>query len=284
MWKFLYKWCRMVLIKCIGGYNIMRFGVCTGIDNAERLKYAVQAGMDYVECGFGFLATSTDEEFENAKNNLKEANIKCEAANCFIPSQFPIADSSCDRKALAEYVEKGMKRGTEIGLKIVVLGSGGARKVPENVTFKDGFKNISSILSDIISPIAEKYDITVVIEPLRYKECNIFNTVKEGVMLAASTGKDNIWGLADIFHMVESGDTCNDIRDLKNNIKHAHISYPIGDETNKRTYPKDINEFDYKGFIDALTFAGCERCSIEAGCTDFNNEVLISGKVLDQLR
>lgn len=262
----------------------MRFGVCTGIDDAERLLNAAKAGFDYVETRFDFFATSTDEELENAKKYLADANIPCEAANCFIPGRFPISDKSCDREALAEYVDKGMKRGAEIGLKTVVLGSGGARRVPEGITFREGFENVSSILSDVISPIAAKYGITVVIEPLRYKECNIFNKVKEGVMLAASTGKDNIWGLADIFHMVESGDTYDDIRDVKGNLKHSHISYPPQDGSHDRFFPKDINEFDYKGFIDALTYAGCERCSIEAGCEDFNTEVIISGKVFDQLR
>ena len=262
----------------------MKFGVCTGIENARDLKYAVEAGFDYIECRFGFLATASDDEFESAKKALKEANIKCESANCFIPGQFPIADSACDREGLAQYVEKGMKRGTEIGLKTVVLGSGGARRVPEHITFKEGFRNVSNILSEVISPIAEKYGITVVIEPLRYKECNIFNTVKEGVMLAASTGRDNIFGLADIYHMVESGDTYEDIRDLKGDLKHAHISYPPQDGSHERYYPKDINEFDYKGFIDALIFAGCERCSIEAGCENFEEEIALSGKVFDQLR
>ncbi len=262
----------------------MRFGVCTGIDDAQRLKYAVEAGFDYAECNFGHLSGFSDEEFENAKKALAEAGIKCESANCFIPSEFPIADSSCDKEALAAYVEKGMRRGAEIGIKTVVLGSGRARCVTENITFKDGFRNVSAVLSDVISPIAEKYGITVVVEPLRYKECNIFNTVKEGVMLAASTGKDNIFGLADIFHMVESGDTYDDIRDLKGNLKHAHISYPPNDGSHKRYYPKDINEFDYKGFIDALEFAGCERCSIEAGCEDFKEEIALAGKVFAQLK
>ncbi len=262
----------------------MRFGVCTGIDNPENLKYVVDAGFDYVECRFGFLAEATDEEFESAKKSLDDNGIKCESANCFIPGRFPIADKSCDREALSEFVDKGMKRGVEIGLKTVVLGSGGARRVPDGVTYREGFCNISSILAEVISPVAEKYGVTVVIEPLRRKECNIINTVKEGVMLASSAGKDNIWGLADIYHMVESGDTYDDIRDLKDNLKHAHISYPPNDGSHDRFYPKDINEFDYKGFIEALEFAGCERCSIEAGCDDFKTDVALSGKVFEQLR
>ena len=262
----------------------MRFGVCTGIDDAKKLKQMVAAGMDYVECGFKFLSYATDEEFENAKAALAEAGIKCEAANSFLPNDFPIAVSSCDKEGLAAFVEKGMSRGAEIGLKTVVLGSGGARRVPENVSFREGFNNISAILRDVISPIAEKYGITVVIEPLRYKECNIINTVKEGVYLAASSGKENISGLADIFHMVESGDTYDDIKDLKGDILHAHISYPPQDGSHKRYYPKDINEFDYAGFIEALTYAGCTRCSIEAGCENFSEEIALAGKVLCQLK
>lgn len=257
----------------------MRFGVCTDIEDLERLKAAKKAGLDYVESRFAFFATSSDEDFEKAKNNLCEAGIKCEAANCFIPGEFPISDSSCDRKALAEYIEKGMKRGVEVGLKTIVLGSGGARRVPENLTFKEGFKNVSSVLSEVISPVAEKYGINIAVEPLRTKECNIFNRVKEGVMLAASTGKDNIWGLADLFHMVEMDDTLDNIRDVKGCLKHAHLARPV-----MRVFPKAIDEYDYKGFIDALEYAECERCSIEASCDDFIEDIAAAGKVIEQLR
>ncbi len=257
----------------------MRFGVCTSIENLEGLENAAKAGFDYVESRFAFFPESTDEEFEEAKNNLKKAGIKCEAANCFIPREFPISDSSCDRQGLAEYIEKGMKKGVEVGLKTIVLGSGGARKIPENVSYREAFCNISNILKEVIAPVAEKYDITIVLEPLRRAECNIINTVKEGVALAASCGEYNIQGLGDLFHMMKEGDTYDDIRDLKGSIKHAHLACP---ET--RLYPKDINEFDYKGFIDALNYAGCERCSIEASTDDFNTEVFIAGKVIDELR
>ncbi len=261
----------------------MRYGVCLGVDDIEGVELCANAGFDYVECGFFNLSTFDDEKFNAFKSALEKNNIKCESANGFIPYSLPLSGDEYNEKALVEYIENGMKRGAEIGMKTVVLGSGKARRIPDNLSYRECFEQLIKVLKNIISPIAEKYGITVVIEPLRMAECNIINTVKEGVLLAASTGKENISGLADIFHMVESGDTYDDIRQLKGSVEHAHISFPSL-EDHSRFYPKDINEFDYRGYIDALEYAGCKRCSIEAKIIDKKTDIFSSAKVIEQLR
>ena len=261
----------------------MRYGVCIGLDSSDKIRIAAESGFDYIECGFGTLAKCSDEEFELYKNVLSENNIKVEAANGFLPGELKVCGENVDTDALCAYVEKGMLRGSQIGLETVVFGSGGARCLPDCWDYTKGFLQLADFLRDIAGPIAEKYGVRIVMEPLRRKECNIINTVKEGVMLAACSGRENVGGLADLFHMVEEGDTNEDLKDIKGSLWHAHISNPVKRANANRIYPLGDNEFDYKAFIDALDHAGCTRCSIEASCFDFEKEAPVAAKLLKSI-
>ena len=149
--------------------------------------------------------------------------------------------------------------------------------------FAEAYKQLVYFLGEVAAPIAAKYGVTMVTEPLRKDETNIIHTVKEGVMLGAATGKSNVGGLGDIYHMLGAGDTCEDVKELKGNLLHAHISNPVGKDGRKRLYPASAEEFDYKGFLEALIFAGCERCSVEANCIDFAAEAPVTAKLLKSL-
>ncbi len=262
----------------------MKFGICCGNKPYENIKIAKSAGFDYVEYNFGGLVNLSDRDFIEYKQNLEDNNISCFAANCFLPGNFKVSSNELDEEAVKEYLEKGMSRGSQIGLKRVVFGSGGARSLPDGQQYNKGFFRLSCFLKSLVVPAAEKYGITVVIEPLRKQETNIINTVKEGGCLAATAESENIAVLADIYHMVNENDSFDNIRELNGLIKHSHISLPIITEASStRIYPTDPTEYDYKSFLDALIYAGCETCSIEAKCEDFLIEAPRAFKVLKSM-
>lgn len=261
----------------------MRFGVCCGIDNEEKVKIAVESGFDYIECGFQMFANATEEQLAEWIEREKKYGILCEATNCFLPNSLPVTGEKVDYDALREFVARGMKNAARMGVKAVVFGSSGARSIPEGYSYAKAVAQMGYFLREIASPEAEKYGITVVTEPLQKAETNMINTVKEGVMLAVLAGKDNIKGLADLFHMEQCGDTAEDLRLLAGSIFHAHISNPVGREGKKRIYPASLDEFDYKTFVDVLEEGGCERCSVEADCFDFATDAPIAINVLKSL-
>lgn len=260
----------------------MRYGMCMGIDSPQNVKIAKDAGFDYMECGFSMLSRADDEVYAKFKTALEENGIRCEAANCFMPADLPVIGHDYGSDKYVGYIENGMKRGKELGMECVVFGSSAARNVPDGVRYAEGFRQLGDFLGRVVSPIAEKYGMTVVIEPLRKDETNIINTVKEGTMLAVISGKDNIACLADLYHMVS--DDNSDIRQLKGSIRHAHFSNPYSKNNLKREFPKSFDEYDYRSFIDALEYAGCERCSVEARCLDYPTEAVESGNFIKLLR
>lgn len=253
----------------------MRFGFCVG-DDCERVAIAAAVGADYVETGFETLAREDGSRYEAFAEALASHGIRCESANCFIPGSMKVTGGNIDYDALRQYVARGMSRGQAIGLKTVVFGSGGARSVPEGYPFTEAFRQLSYFLREIAGPLAERHGINVVVEPLC--DCNIISTAKEGAMLAAAADRPNVFGLVDLYHMYKMHDQIGNIRDLKGVIKHAHIAEPSG-----RRYPLSADEYDYKAFIDALEYAGCPRCSVEARCDDFASEAPVTMKLLRSL-
>ena len=250
----------------------MKIGVCRGLDDFEAMKYASAVGIDYWETGFGCLANFDDEKFEECKNKLDEYKIKCIASNGFIPGDMPIVGTSVDYDALCEYMDKGFERAKILGVEIIVLGSGKARSCEEGFCLDRAEEQVAFFLEQFAAPRAKSAGCTIVLEPLRFKESSIIHTVSDGVRIAKMSKADNVFGLADLYHVYGNKDNIESIAEFKNEIKHAHIAEPV-----KRNYPmstdadniKDI----YKSFFDALKNAGCCTCSIEAHTDDFANDI-----------
>ena len=257
----------------------MKIGVCGGLD---RVATVAACGYDYLETNFKDLAKLSEEEYQKFLAELKNSGITCEAANCFLPGELKVTGENVDYDALREYLAVGYKRAAEVGIKVVVFGSGGARNIPEGYPYKDAINDIIKFVKDIAAPMAAEYGIDLVFEPLRKKETNIINTIKEGAMLASAIGNPNVGTLGDLFHMFVEGDTYDDVRELKGIFRHAHMSYP--ETVDKRVYMKESDDFDYKGFFDALKYVGCERVSIEAGTDDFENDAREAIKVMNKYK
>ena len=254
----------------------MKIGVCGGFD---RIAITAACGYDYIETNFKDLAKSSEEDFQKFLTALKDNNLACEAANCFLPGELKVTGENIDYQSLKEYLAVGYKRAAEAGIKVVVFGSGGARHIPDGYSYKAAINDIIKFMKEYAAPMAAEYGIELVFEPLRKKETNIINTIKEGAMLASAINLPNVGTLGDLFHMYVEGDTYDDVRELKGIFRHAHMSYP--ESIDKRVYMKESDDFDYKGFFEALKYVGCERVSIEAGTDDFETDAREAIKVMN---
>ncbi len=260
----------------------MKFGVCRGLDDFESIKIASEIGVDYYECGFGNLANYDDEKIKNCKEYLNENDLPCLVANGFIPGNLKVVGDSIDYCALSEYLDKGFERAKILGVKKVVFGSGGARSFPEGYSLEKAKEQLAFFLSEYAAPKAEKAGCIIVMEPLRFSESSMIHTVFDGIEIAGMSGKNNVAGLADLYHVYGNNDSIDGIGEFKGKLLHAHIAEP-----EKRVYPstKDNNEIIgiYKNFFIALKKAGCETCSIEAHTDNFSNDIADALAILKTL-
>ncbi len=250
----------------------MKIGVCRGLDDFEAMKAASGVGIDYWETGFGCLANFDDEKIEFCKEKLEEYNIKCLASNGFIPGDMPIVGTSVDYVALCDYMDRGFERAKILGVEKVVLGSGKARSFEEEFCLDRAEEQVAFFLEEFAAPRAKEAGCIIVIEPLRFKESSIIHTVSDGIRIASMSKSDNVFGLADLYHVYGNKDNIDNIAEFKDEVRHSHIAEPV-----KRRYPlsEDADNIKniYKSFFKALKTAGCDTCSIEAVTDDFANDI-----------
>ena len=260
----------------------MKFRVCRGLDDFESIKIASEIGVDYFECGFGSLANYDDEKFNECKDFLNKNNLPCLVANGFIPGNLKVVGDSIDYCALTEYLDKGFERAKLLGVKKIVFGSGAARSFPEGFPFEKAKEQLAYFLSEYAAPKAEKAGCIIVMEPLRFGETSMIHTVSDGIEIAKTSGKKNVAGLADLYHVYGNNDSIKGIGEFKGELLHSHIAEP-----EKRIYPstKDKEEIIgiYKNFFDALKAAVCETCSVEAHTDDFKTDIADALAILKTL-
>ncbi len=255
----------------------MKYGSCIG-DDPKKIAPAKAYGYDYVEVSFQFLGRGSDEDFSVFRDTLLDAGMPCPSANLFLPADLRISVEEPDLPAVRAYVEKGFRRGAEIGLQKVVFGSGGARDIPAGRTYIEAARSIRDVLHKVVCPLAEAYGITVLVEPL--SESNIFNRVKEAAAFASSVESPSVAVLADLYHMGIQNDDPADILLIGKDLRHAHIANPDFRDGERRGYPLDAGEYDYAAFLRALDDAGCETCSVEANTKDFEKDAPAAIRVL----
>ena len=253
----------------------MRIGCCLPGGMAENTmenmligdQLIMEAGFDYAEAGVGTLMQLTEEELEKLIESKQQGKLHLEACNGFIPAHLKIADGTMMTE-LKAYVEEAMRRMQLLGVQVVVFGSGGARRIPENMSVEAANANIEKFLV-MCNEVAKKYQVTVAIEPLNKKECNVLNSVAEGGAMARRVNLPYVKLLADAYHMYCEEEPMTSIDENKDLLRHTHIA-----EVPERNCPGRNGGEYLKGFAGALKEAGYEaRVSAECGFKDFRAEV-----------
>ena len=257
----------------------MKIGACIS-GSYERLLIAKEAGYDYAESHCQEIVKMAEEDFEK----FCSAGFPVLAANCFIGMK--VVGPEKNYGEISAYLDILFERSVKLGMKILVFGSSGARRMEQGMTLQQTREEIVYFLKEYVAPRAEKTGITVVVEPLRPEECNVVNTIAQAVEIAEKVNSPYIKVLADVKHMVCSGDDFSNIIKYKDWLAHAHTSnpYPAPELEKKRTYPAVSDSFNQDEFILPLIEAGVETCSIEADVIDYKSDCEKSIEVLRKYR
>lgn len=250
----------------------MKFGICcapNALGEPTRLLEVLQeAGADYVEWAVGSVMAS-EEQFEKLRAIVADATLKPETFCVFVPPHHRITGPNVDLGAALEYCHEAMRRMHALGAEYVVLGSSGARKVPEGFAMDTAWNQFIEFCREL-GPRAADAGMTVVIEPLNTHEDNLVNSVAQGAQVVDEVAHPNIQLLADFYHMVEDGEPVSNIVNAGARLKHTHLA-DLGRVA--PGYAKE-GEADFIGFFRALRQAGYDnRCSFEGKFEDFVAQV-----------
>lgn len=252
----------------------MRVGICTPID---QIQVAEKIGFDYIEPAVVNIVQMTEDEYKEALREVKEANIGCEVFNILFPGDTKLVGPEVNLDHIKEYLEGAFERIAKLGAKVVVFGSGGARRVPQGLSPEDGWNDLVNT-ARLVGEVASQYDITIAMEPLNKKETNIINSVSQGIKFVHDVDHPNIRLLADFYHMRMENESMDIIgKTTSELLVHTHIA-----RGHDRYFPQTVDEDTYSQFFSSLKDIGYKgRISIEGGTKD----VQIDGPVaLDLLK
>ena len=226
----------------------IKFGLCAGPDKAAKLK---EIGFDFIEGGVSgtLKPDKPDAEFEAELAKLKASALPMRSCNGFIPKTFPLTGPAPLHDGALEYAFKACQRADVAGIPCIVLGSGGARRVPDGFDPAKGkvqFIEFCQKLGDRIKDLK----VTIVLEPLNKGETNILNSVTEGIEYVDAINRPRIQLLADFYHMMKESEGPDAIRKAGARIRHCHIA-----ELDGRKAPGTKGE-DLSGFFKALLDIG----------------------------
>lgn len=188
---------------CVAGYDICN-----------------KAGFDFAEVTFPLIMSMTDEECAKAR----DAGVRYEAANCFLPGQYPLA--STDLEMLKDYVRSAFERAAYFGIETVVFGSGGARRMPDGISGDEKLRLLDKYVAFIRScgELAEPYGITFALEPLNPKETNFMTNELQGLDIVKKADHPNVRLLADAYHIGCQGEPISDLEPAADVLVHVHVS------------------------------------------------------------
>ena len=241
-----------------------QIGVCV---DPDRFEAAQAAGFDYVETNASKVAALTDEDFRKLAAQVAQMKIPLAASMSFIPGAIKLTGPDVDPAKQMTYVTGVLGRLKQLGVKVVVFGSGGARRVPDGFSKDEAFTQLVDFCRRI-APVARANGITIVVEPLREEETNIINTAREGLALVKAVDRSEIRLLVDYYHLSEEGESPDIIAEAGPLLAHTHIANPNG-----RVFPLRADESPYAGFFSNLCKIGYQgRLSLEASTKDFAAE------------
>ncbi len=240
----------------------MQLGLC--LDPVALAALPARPSCDFIEGHVQnfLLPESLDAAFVPKAAAQRACPLPMPAANCFFPPSLRITGPDVDLDHIARYADTTFRRSAEIGLSLIVFGSGGARTAPAGWSTARAFEQYAAALR-LLAPLAAKHGVTVVVEPLQRGECNFLNTIVEGAEVVRRAESPSVRLLVDIFHMLRNGESPDDIVRVGPLVRHAHIA-----ENRDRAAP-GVHGEDFRPFLRALRQTGYDaRLTIEAVWTD----------------
>ena len=154
-----------------------------------------------------------------------------------------------EREPLWQYAALALQRMGEIGVRVCVFGSGGARSIPEGFDRAQALDQLAAFLGHVQETSA-RHNVRVVIEPLNRKESNVFNAVGESDEFNVARGLVGIGVLADLYHISVEGESYDGIVAAGDRLGHVHVADA------DRSAPGEGAPTDYAGFFQTLRATG----------------------------
>jgi sugar phosphate isomerase/epimerase len=204
----------------------------------------------------------SEAQFAANLKRIKQTKTKLYLCNVLFPGSLKIAGPAVEEKKVLAHVDQVFSRAKIAGIPVLVLGSGGSRRLPE------GYDNQKAkaefvLLCRKMAQLAAKHKVTIAFEALNSTETNFINTLQEAAEVVKKVNHPNFRLNADIYHMMKENESPQHILDAGKIITHVEIA-----EKEKRSLPGVMGD-DFRPYFRALKSIG------------YKGPVVIEAKIVD---
>jgi len=242
-----------------------------------------QAGFDYAELDVPEIEALPEREFDAFCNKVWKTGIPVLAGARALPIVNPwFFTEHFQAMEYKDYLEHACQRANILGIKKVILGNGKARWLPEESSIQKESRFINFMR--MFAEIAGEHGAEVILEPLGPKYSNYINTLPEAVRVIREVHMPNLFTMADLRHMIWSGEPFEDIVAYVNYVHHIHIDYPTSYP--QRPFPRLEDDYDYTEFLKKIMKSGYQdTLTVEADIPkdwhySYRNAALVLREVL----
>ncbi|MBC7915552.1 MAG: sugar phosphate isomerase/epimerase [Pyrinomonadaceae bacterium] len=216
----------------------------------------------------------TEENFQSNLSKIKGARCKVFLCNVFFPSKMKIAGPNVIESQVLEYADSVFLRAKQAGIPFIVLGSGGARRLPENYNQNKAQADFA-VLCRKLAILAKKHGVMIALESLEATETNFLITLKAAAEVVRTVNHPNFKLNADIFHMMRENEPPQSIIDAGDVLVYCEIA-----EKEKRSLP-GVQGDDFKPYLRALKKVKYKgHIFIEGNTSNPKNDIPLSFKYL----
>lgn len=228
-------------------------GMATAFEN-DSLLYA---------SGFRLIGTTvenlispaiTDSEFASKMEAAGKLRCKIFMCNVLFPGRIKIAGPDVNEGEVLSYLESVLVRAKKIGVPNLILGSGGARRLPDGYD-KEKAKNDFIPLAKKMAALAKRYEVTIILENLNHTETNFLNKLKDAADVVRKVDHPNLRLNADIYHMMKEDESPEEIVKAGSLIVYCEIAEEEGrtlpgtSSRNSKPYLEALKKISFRGPI-----------------------------------
>ena len=200
----------------------MRFGCCVDLTG---LAVVTAAGYDYAELAAAQVLRAEEPEsaFAETLRAVREAGVPVEAFNGFLPGHLKITGPEVDEARVERYVSVALEQGARLGGQVQVVGSAGARNVPDGFPVAEAWRQLVAFFR-MAGRQAEQVGMVLAVEPLNRGESNIITSVAEGLRLVEEVDHPAVQVLSDLYHVAVEDESVADTAQAGARLVHVHVA------------------------------------------------------------
>jgi len=221
-----------------------------GVMDKKNAPQLAKVGFNYLELyASRELVPDKDEKvFDEKLPGLKSLALPLSFLNGFIGAEIPMVGPNADHDKVENWAKNIFTRAHKLGVKVVTIGSGAARRCPKDFEIAKARDQFSTLLGRI-SKVAQDNNVQVTIENLNSGETNLCNSIAESLQVVTAAGP-NVFLTADLFHMLRENDPPSELLKGKGRIIHCHVA-----EKELRTSPGTKGD-DFRPYLRVLKQIG----------------------------